>query len=62
MPGQAKYSTWNVTEPVLRKSTHEFGVELEELLVRERDRALDVGVKRDDAEIPGGSKPLTIYP
>ncbi|KAK6824702.1 hypothetical protein PG987_012196, partial [Apiospora arundinis] len=59
MPGQAKYSTWNgriakkVTEPVLRKSTHEFGVELEELLVRERDRALDVGVKRDDAEIPG---------
>ncbi|KAK8038753.1 hypothetical protein PG993_007164 [Apiospora rasikravindrae] len=66
-PGQAKYGTWNgrtraKAEPVLRKSTHEFGVELEKLLDRERDKALDVGVKREDAKSPGGSKSITIYP
>ncbi|KAK7948703.1 uncharacterized protein PG986_009589 [Apiospora aurea] len=67
-PGQVKYGTWNgrsgrsKVEPVLRKSTHEFGVELEELLDRERNKVLDVGVKREDAKSSGGSKPATIYP
>lgn len=64
VPGQTKYGTWSgrtKTEPALRKSTREFGVELEELLAKERDKAMDVGASRDDAKSPGESTPITIY-
>ncbi|KAK7978007.1 hypothetical protein PG988_005497 [Apiospora saccharicola] len=63
-PSQPKYGTWSgrtKAEPALRKSTHEFGVELEELLARERDKAMDAGVRLDDAKSPGESTPITIY-
>ncbi|KAK8086550.1 hypothetical protein PG994_001524 [Apiospora phragmitis] len=64
-PDQANYGTWsgrNKAEPVLRKSTHDFGAKLEESLAMERDKALDVGGKRGDAKSPGRSSPVTIYP
>ncbi|KAK8107331.1 uncharacterized protein PG998_009344 [Apiospora kogelbergensis] len=63
--GQVKYETWSGRTKaghVLRKSTHEFGVELEKLLERERDKALDVGAKRDGAKSPGGSNHVTTNP
>lgn len=62
--GQPKYGTWSgrtKAEPVLRKSTHEFGVVLEELLARERDKAMDAGMRRDDAKSPEESTPTTMH-